>query len=138
MPIIERPDLMHKRRGIPPAVKLILLAAVLIGFYLRSCWYDRQVLYYEISDIELSDQTMSSVDVYFFVTNNTKMSKEESIIIRLYTDTGYEIASRITSIRIQPRSRVRYRKMIEKWSRRLYEDEQLSHATVELYKPSIF
>jgi hypothetical protein len=137
MPIIERPD-FPKRRPAPPWLKLVLLATVLIGFYLRSCWYDSKENYYEISDIELTDQTLSSVDVLFVVSNNTRMGKEESVLIRLYTSRGDEIASRITTINLASRSRKRYRKLLENWNRPLYEDEELSHATVEIFKPAIF
>ena len=136
MTYIERPD-FAKRRTIPPSLKLILLAAVIIGFLLRSCWYDKRDAYYEITDIEISDQTLSSVDVLFVVTNKTRMQKNEPVLIRLYTTRGDEIASRITSIDIPPHTRRRYRKMIESWGRPLYEGEELSHATVKIYKPAI-
>lgn len=137
MPIIERPD-YPRRRQVPAVLKLILLAAVILGIYLRSCWYDKREAYYEISDIELTGQTLSSVDVLFVITNKTRMQKEESVLIRLYTTRGDEIASRITSVDIAPRTRRRYRKMVEKWERPLYSDEQLSHATVEIFRPVIF
>ena len=136
MPIIERPD-FTRRRAIPASLKLILLGAVILGLFLRSCWYDKRETYYEIDQIELTGQTLSSVDVLFVVTNNTRMQKEESVLIRLYTTRGDELASRITSIDIPPRSRRRYRKMIERWERPLYTDEELSHATVEIYRPVI-
>jgi hypothetical protein len=137
MPVIDRPD-HTARRIVPPYIKLLLLGLVIIGFYFRSCWYDKREVYYQISNIELADQTRNSIDVVFEVTNNTNMQKEEAILIRVYTDRGEEIASRITSIELAPRSQKRYRKMVEKWSRPLYSDETLSHATVELYKPQIF
>jgi len=138
MPIIERPDLMQRRRSIPSSLKLILLAAVILGFYIRSCWYDTKDKYYEIGNIELTSQTISSVDVTFEITNNTKLYKKESVIIRLFTDNGDELASRITDVEIKPRSQRRYRKLIDKWKRQLRQGEQLSHATVEIYKPTIF
>jgi len=138
MPIIERPDLIKKRRYAPAGLKLILLVAVVMGFWLRTCWYSKQEEYYEISNIEFENQTMSSVDVLFDVTNNTGNSKEITVLIRIYTDTEFEMASRITSIEVEPRSKKRYRKMIEKWSRPLYMDERLSHATVEIFVPTIF
>lgn len=137
MTYIERPD-FTRRRSIPPTLKLALLVAVILGFYFRSCWFDKRDTYYEIDQIELTDQTMSSVDVVFVVTNKTRMQKEESVLIRLYTTRGEEIASRITTINIAPRSRLRYRKMVEKWVRPLYDGELLDHATVEIYRPAIF
>ncbi len=137
MPLIERPDLT-KRRSAPPTLKFLLLAAVLLGFFFRSCWYDRREAYYEISDIELRDQTHSSVDVLFVVTNKTRLEKEESVLIRLYTTRGDELASRITTIEVKPRARRRYRKLIENWERPLYEDEELSHATVKIFRPQFF
>ncbi|MBW6515756.1 MAG: hypothetical protein K0B81_03950 [Candidatus Cloacimonetes bacterium] len=136
MPHIERPD-YTRRRAIPPSLKLILLGAVIFGLVLRSCWYDKRETYYEITDIELTDQTMASVDVLFVVANKTRMQKEESVLIRLYTTRGDEIASRITAIDIPPRTQRRYRKIVERWARPLYEGEELSHATVEIYRPAI-
>ncbi len=138
MPIIERADLSDKRRNIPASVKLLLLAAVVVGLYLRTCWYDTKDRYYDITNIELAGQTLSSVDVYFIVRNYTNMERQESVLIRVFTDTDVELASRITTIDVLPRSERRYRKMVEGWSRALREGESLSHATVELFKPSIF
>ena len=137
MPIIDRPD-HNRRRQVPAAIKLMLLVMVILGFYFRSCWYEKRESYYEFTSIELTGQTLSSVDVVFEVINSTALQREEPILIRLFTDRGEEIASRITSVEIVPRSRRRYRKMVEGWSRPLYEGEQLSHATVELFKPQIF
>jgi|SRR5690554_1632439 len=136
MPIIERPD-NTRRTYIPPGIKLILLAAVILGFLLRSCWLEKREDYYEINNIVLADRTHSSVDVLFHVTNKTSMTREEPVLIKVYTTRGDVIASRLTNIEVQPRSRRRYRKMVEKWERPLLDGEELSHATIEIYKPSI-
>ncbi len=136
--MIERPDYSLKKRYAPPAIKLILLIAVILGFYFRSCWYDRLDLYFDINQVYLDNQTLSSVDVLFVIRNNTQMDRKESIFIKLYTDRGDELASRLTSVEIPARSQRRYRKMVENWERALYSDEELSHATVEIYKPKFF
>lgn len=138
MPLIERPDFSQKRRSIPAGVKLLLLAAVILGIFLRTCWYDTKERYYEITFIEFDSQTLSSADVIFSVKNHTNMERQESVEIRIYTDTGEELASRITAIDIPPRSERCHRKMVEGWNRALREGESLSHATVEIFKPSIF
>jgi len=136
MPVIERPD-FTRRSYIPPGIKLILLAAVILGFLLRSCWLEKREDYYDIDEIVLTDQTHSSVDVLFVVTNKTRMTREEPFLIKVYTTRGDLIASRLTNVELPPRSRRRYRKMVEKWERPLLEGEELSHATIEIYKPSI-
>jgi hypothetical protein len=136
MPIIEKPD-RPARRHTPDIVKLILLVAVLFGIYMRSCWDKKRNIYYEVTAVELSDQTISSVDVLFVVKNNTKFQREENFIVKLYSDRGDMIASKIVSVDLEPNSQKRYRKTVDSWQRALYDDEELSHATVENYKAKI-
>ncbi|MCB5230371.1 MAG: hypothetical protein WCX83_06630 [Candidatus Cloacimonas sp.] len=137
MPIIEKPDYSQKR-AIPNTIKLVLLIAVIFGIYMRSCYNKKRDIYYVVSDIELAEQTLSSVDVLFVVQNTTEFAREETFLIKIYTDRGDEIASKIVALNIDPSSKKKYRKIIDSWERGLYEGEQLSHATVEIFKAKVF
>ncbi len=134
---IERPD-FYRKRTVSAGVKLLLLAAVVLGLLIRSCWYQKKDNYYLISDIEIVGEVQGSVDILFTVANQTRLEKDEQVIIRVYTSRGDELVSRITTIELLPLTKRRYRKVMSNWNRTLAPDEVIESATVEIFKPSIF
>ncbi|RLD55253.1 MAG: hypothetical protein DRJ01_16895 [Bacteroidetes bacterium] len=136
MPIFERIDI-NKKRPIPVTIKLILLLAVIFGIYLRSCWKKNQEKQITISNIEISNITSANIDVRFNITNNTKMDLIKSLIIKIYSNTNQEIASKITRVKIPALSKRRYLKVIHKFNRPIKENETGLKSTVNIYIPSI-
>lgn len=134
MPGFDRIDI-NKRWPIPNWIKLLLLIAVIFGFSLRSCWKKQQAEAVSISDIEIGDFTIATIDVNFVITNPHQVSLKKPILIRVILTSGEELASRLTSIEIPPQSRKRYLKMLDKFSQPLASLSQIEQVTVEVYNP---
>lgn len=136
MPIIKDRDFRRKRK-IPDIIKLILLAAVIFGFYIRSCWNDAKERYYKVTDAKIVTNTRVSADISFKMRNQTDQKTSQPVLIKLYTESGQEIASRVVRITLLPNSNKEYLKELKKFKRALREGEKLGKVTVEYYKPSI-
>ena len=136
---VDRID-MNKKRPIPTYIKLILLMAVIFGISIRSCWKKSENRSLLISEIEITEVTSGNVDVKFTVTNNTKVTLKKPFLIRVFTNSGEELTSKITQIEIEPRTSKRYLKVLRKYNIPLKNIDDVSHATVEIYvsKSTIF
>ena len=111
MSAFERIDI-NKRRSIPNWIKLVLLVTVIFGITLRNCWKKSQTSDISITDIEISDYTIASIDVNFVITNPNDVELTKKIIIKAYSASGAELASRLTSIEVSPKSKKRYLKIL--------------------------
>ncbi|PID28341.1 MAG: hypothetical protein CSB55_05065 [Candidatus Cloacimonadota bacterium] len=136
MPKFEKPDLTAKR-GIPASLKLILLIAVIMGFSIRSCWYKKQAIILNIHDIMIEEQTRVTADVVFYIENKSKHTLERDLIIEVYGEDNEVVANKISRVTVKGNSNKRYRKFLHKFDRALREDEKISKATVEIYRPSV-
>ncbi|MDD3049532.1 MAG: hypothetical protein PHR06_00120 [Candidatus Cloacimonetes bacterium] len=136
MPIIEGRD-FSGRRVIPSGIKLLLMLAVIMGFYVRSCWNKKKAELFLISEIKIEEVTLSTIEITFRLKNLTSANGKESVFIKAYSDNGDLIASRITSVEVQPDSDKVYRKLLEKFNRPLQKNESITKVTVEYYKSSI-
>jgi len=137
MPIFEN-RVYNKKRSIPAIVKLLLLVAVIAGFMFRSCYNNKTRSNFPITEIKIEQVAGNTAEVTFRVKNPFNRDIKESIIIRLFTESGEEIASKITKIDLSAKSNNSYRKILQKFNRALKEDEMITLATVELYRASIF
>ena len=137
MPVVKSPDL-KKKYPVPAWVKMILLLAVVFGLVVRSCIHRSEKRNIVISNVMITEYTTLSADVSFEITNKGGVPyKRQPIMIRIQTHTGEEIASRLTTIAIKPKTTQRYLKVLDKFERPLTEDE-VPVAEVTLYKPGLF
>jgi hypothetical protein len=134
MSAFERIDI-NKRRTIPNWIKLVLLVTVIFGITLRNCWKKSQTSDISITDIEISDYTIASIDVNFVITNPNDVELTKKIIIKAYLASGEELASRLTSIKVSPKSKKRYLKILTKLQKPLNDINEISLVTVEVYNP---
>ena len=112
---IDRID-MNKKRPIPTYIKLILLVAVIFGISLRSCWKKSETKSLNISEIKITEISSGNVDVKFTVTNNSKVTLKKPILIRVFTNSGEELTSKITQIEIESRTSKRFLKVLQKFN----------------------
>ncbi|MCK4312008.1 MAG: hypothetical protein KAW88_04665 [Candidatus Cloacimonetes bacterium] len=133
MPAFERIDI-KKRRTIPPAVKLILLVAVIIGFMMHNCWKKSQGRNLQISEIEITELTRVSADVAFVVSSRASIELKKSVLIEIYTKSGELIASKISRITIPPKTRKRYLKVLQKFNFPLDNPEDIDEISITWYK----
>lgn len=131
MPVFERIDI-KKRRPIPPLIQIILLVAIVFGIYLRSCWKKHQAASIQIQNVEIADYTPGNIDVTFTINNPHDVALKKALIIKIYDEDDYEVASKLVKVEIAPQSNKKYLKVLTKFNRSLL-DRKLSHATVEIY-----
>ena len=136
MAVIDRIDI-NKKRSVPAWTKMILLLLVVFGIYMRSCWNKQQKELILIQNPMVDSFNSASVDVVFDVINRTSRAMEKKILIRVYSEEGEEIASKITLIKIQPSSNKRFLKVLQKINRPIRDESDVAKATVELYVSSI-
>ena len=133
MSAFERIDI-KKRRTIPPAVKLILLVAVIFGFMLHNCWKKSQGRNLQISEIEITELTRVSADVAFVVSSRANIELKKSVLIEIYIKSGELIASKISRITIPPKTKKRYLKILQKFNFPLDNPEDIDEIYITWYK----
>ena len=84
---VDRIDI-NKKRTIPPAAKLIMMLAVIMGLVLHTCWKKTQGDNLQISDIQLSNITRISLDISFTIASRASIELENSFMIEIYTTSG--------------------------------------------------
>ncbi|NQV17135.1 MAG: hypothetical protein HQ534_01125 [Armatimonadetes bacterium] len=133
MSSFERIDI-KKRWPIPPALKLILLVAVILGLVGRKCWMKNPGRNLQISEIEITEVTKVSADVKFTVANRAKISLKKSVLIKIFSPSGELIASKIAWIEIPAKSRKRYLKVLQKFNFPIDNPDEIVDVTVDFYK----
>ncbi len=133
MSSIERIDI-NKRWPIPPAIKFILLIAVILGLIARSCWMKNPGRNLQISEIEITEVTNVSADVKFTVANRAEIPLKKSVLIKVFLPTGELLASKISWIEIPAKSRKRYLKVLQKFNYPIDNPNEIVDVTVEWYK----
>jgi hypothetical protein len=134
MKSVDRIDI-NKRRPIPNWIKLVLLIMVIFGISLRNCWKKSHVNAVNISDIEIADYTISTIDIKFTVENPNQVDLKKPIIIRVMLKSGAELTSKLTSIEFPAQSKKRYLKVLTKFTRPLTDLSDIGNVTVEVYNP---
>ncbi|MFO7895678.1 MAG: hypothetical protein R6U84_01915 [Candidatus Cloacimonadales bacterium] len=134
---IDRIDI-NKKRPVPANIKLVILLAVVFGFWMRSCWIKQQAYTLRIYNIEATDMTSGSIDVKFEVRNPNDLEVTKSILIKAFTADEKLIASRITEIVALPKSTQTHLKMLNTLDIPIQDLSDIASVTVEIYTPSIF
>lgn len=131
---VDRIDI-KKKWPIPVWVKLVLMMAVILGVWGRSCWLKTKDANIRISDIEVVEATKVTADIKFNVANRAEIALRKSFLIQIYNQRDELVASKITQIELPPRSNRRYLKVLEKFNVPLLNGlEDIKKVTVEVYK----
>lgn len=134
MKSVDRIDI-KKKWPIPPSVKLILMLAVILGLFGRSCWLKNQAANIKISNIEIVDASKVTADVVFNVANRASVPLKKAFLIKIYDKKDQLVASKITQIELQPKSNKRYLKVLQKFNVPLMNGiDDVKEVTVEVYK----
>ncbi|MCF7858732.1 MAG: hypothetical protein K9N07_05335 [Candidatus Cloacimonetes bacterium] len=133
MKSVDRIDI-KKKRPIPTYVKLILLVTVIVGLLIHNCWKKTQGVNIQISDIQLSNITRVSLDVSFTIASRASLELDKAFMIEIYTTQGELIASKLTHIKVPPKSRKRYIKVLQKFNFPLNDPDEISDFKIYVYK----
>jgi hypothetical protein len=134
MKSVERIDI-NKRRPIPNWIKFLLLIMVIFGVGLRNCWKKSNPSSVMISDVQVTEYTISTIDVKFTVENQNKVDLKKSILIKVMHRSGIELASKLTTIEFPAQSKKRYLKVLTKLVKPVNELSDISEVSVEVYNP---
>ncbi len=133
MKSVDRIDI-NTKRTIPPAAKLILMLAVIMGLLLHTCWKKTQGENLQISDIQLSNITRVSLDISFTIASRASVELEKSFMIEIYTTSGELLANKLTHITIPPKTRKRYIKVLQKFNMPLNDADDIGDFKIYVYK----
>ncbi|MBN1327254.1 MAG: hypothetical protein JW996_04830 [Candidatus Cloacimonetes bacterium] len=134
MSVFERIDINTKRK-IPLQIQIILLIALLFGFYLRGCWKKNQESIVTITETEIVTYTPGNIDVKFRIINPNPVTLKKPVMIKVYAKDGFQVASKLSMVEITGKSDRKYLKVLTKFDRPLNDDLELDYATVEIYNP---
>lgn len=137
MSVIEKPEFSSKRT-IPVSMKLILMIAVIIGIWGRSCWRANERANIIFDNVIIEELTPVSVEFSFEVENNTSQSGNKAILIKVFTDRNELVSSRITNVNIIPGKRQKHFRVIDRFDRAIRDDEKIGRVEVYLYQKSAF
>ncbi len=130
---VDRIDI-NKKRAIPPAVKLIMMLAVIMGLVLHTCWKKTQGDNLQISDIQLSNITRISLDISFTIASRASIELDKSFMIEIYTTSGDLLANRLIQLSIPPKTRKRYIKVLQKFNMPLESPDDIGDFKIYVYK----
>ena len=130
---VDRIDI-NKKRAIPPAAKLIMMLAVIMGLVLHTCWKKTQGDNLQISDIQLSNITRISLDISFTIASRASIELDKSFMIEIYTTTGDLLANKLIHLSIPPKTRKRYIKVLQKFNMPLESPDDIGDFKIYVYK----
>ncbi len=133
MESVDRIDI-KKRRPIPASAKLILMMVVIMGLVLHTCWQKTKGDNMKISDIQISDITRVSLDISFTIASRASIELEKSFMIEVYTSSGELLTSRLTRLKIPPKTRKRYIKVLQKFNMPLDDPDDIGDFKIYVYK----
>jgi len=134
MKSVDRIDI-KKKWPIPPALKMILLLAVVLGILGRTCWMKSKDSNIQISNIEVIEATKVSADIKFNIANRANISLKKSFLIQIISKDDQLVASKITQIELPPKSNKRYLKVLQKFNIPLMnEKNDIKEVKIEVYK----
>lgn len=134
---LERMEL-KKKYPISIAVKLLMMVAIVMGFYIRGCSRKNAAKLIKISYVEVAEVTSANIDIYFMVDNAASVMLKKNFLIKVFLENGEEVASKITTVSLEPKSRKKYLKVLSKFNMAVNSETKVSHATVEMYEPNFF
>ena len=130
---VDRIDI-NKKRAIPPAAKLIMMLAVIMGLVLHTCWKKTRSDNLQISNIQLSNITRISLDISFTIASRASVELEKSFMIEIYTTSGELLANKLTRLTIPPKTRKRYIKVLQKFNIPLNDPDDIGDFKIYVYK----
>ena len=130
---VDRIDI-NKKRSIPPAAKLIMMLAVVMGLVLHTCWKKTQGDNLQISDIQLSNITRISLDISFTIASRASIELKKSFMIEIYTTSGDLLANKLIHLSIPPKTRKRYIKVLQKFNMPLNDHDDIGDFKIYVYK----
>ena len=130
---VDRIDI-NKKRAIPPAAKLIMMLAVIMGLVLHTCWKKTQGDNLQISDIQLSNITRISLDISFTIASRASIELDKSFMIEIYTTNGDLLANKLIHLSIPPKTRKRYIKVLQKFNMPLESPDDIGDFKIYVYK----
>ncbi|MCF7793623.1 MAG: hypothetical protein K9N09_04905 [Candidatus Cloacimonetes bacterium] len=134
MKSVDRIDI-KKKWPIPTSVKLFLMLAVILGIWGRSCWLKTKDSNIKISNIEVVEATKVTADIEFNVANRATVALKKSFLIKIIDKEDQLVASKIAQIELQPKSKKRYLKILQKFNVPLMNGkDDIKEVTVEVYK----
>ena len=121
-----------KMKRMPMMSKFLILFAIILGFFVRSCWFENERQSIIFQNIVLDHQTHISVEVLFDVNNDTRRSGRTSVLVEIYGANNALIASRITTINLIPKGTTSHVIIMENFNRAVREGETIQ-ARISLY-----
>ncbi len=138
MPILDNRIDINKKYPVPSGIKLILLIAVILGIYLRSCYHKEQNKKIIFQNAKITAFTNANIDVEFEVINKTGIEGNKPVLIRIINKQGLEVASKITRIYLKNDGKVHaYLVEITKIKNPIKSLDEIGIIVVKLYNPSI-
>jgi len=134
---LERMEL-KKKYPVSAAIKLLMMVAIVMGFYIRGCSRKNAAKLIKISYVEVTEVTSANIDIKFVVENGASVQLKKNFLIKVFLEDGEEVASKITAVTLQPNSRKKYLKVLSKFNSIVNSETKISHATVEIYEPNFF
>jgi len=131
---LQRPG--YGKPQTPPLLKLILLFAVIFGFYLRNYSIKSKDKYIKFTNISYQIIDLSSIYISFDMSNNSNRTGLEKIIIKIFDKNNVLLASKLTDIHLSKFKKTKYNKQINKFSRPIDKNEKLI-VNIQVFKPSI-
>ena len=130
---------INKKYPIPSYFKMVILAAAIFGFALRGCWIKNQRKRIIFSDAKVTAFSSANIDVEFNVTNKTNIEYKKSVLIKVISKNGAEIASKLTKISVHPLQKDRgYLIELTKIKSPIKSTDEVGFVMVKLYNPSFF
>ncbi|MDP8269313.1 MAG: hypothetical protein P9L97_11360 [Candidatus Tenebribacter davisii] len=133
MKSVDRIDI-KKRRSIPASAKLVLMMAVIFGLVLHTLWKKTQADNLQISDIQVSNITRVSMDITFTIASRASVELNKAIMIEIYTTSGELLSNKLSHIKIPPKTRKRYIKVLQKFNIPLNDPDDIGDFKVYVYK----
>lgn len=137
MAVFERSEIRGKKRLPSLLIILMVLGAFGgVGIYRWVTAHEKDTLL--IGNIQATDTTRVSATIRFDVENRSDIRyKKKPVLIKIVGEDNEEIASRLTTVDIEPGIRQRHAKTISNFIRPLKTGEPMT-ATVEFYRHSFW
>jgi len=129
---IERTNFKKVKR-MPTLVLGLIIFSIVFGYFVRIYWAENEERNITFENIILDHQTHISTEVLFEVDNNTRQSGRKSIMVEIRTQNDFLMASKITTVELQPKRRTNHIVIMENFVRPVREGEIL-HARITIYR----
>jgi hypothetical protein len=129
---------IKKNYSVPNFVKIILLCFIIFGFWFNSFTKKKYANNIIVENIRFENLTEQSVEVIFEINNNTYKKGKMPFYIEIVTNENNVIYSGIFPFSILPKNRIKHVKVINKFNRKLFDNEQINIVNMYLYQKRSF